>query len=243
MKILVISDIHANLTAFRAVIQDAGAFDAAWCLGDIVGYGPEPEECVQRVRNLPNLTCIIGNHDAATLDLIDIDSFNYEARLAVLWTRKNISDDSLNFLRQQSEAIRLNDSVTLAHGSPRAPLWEYILERISAQINFDYFDTSFCFVGHTHQPIIYQQDNPGFRPLVIQMQANSSISLKPRAIINPGSVGQPRDRDPRAAYGILDSETFEWNFRRVAYDIETVQDRMRALKLPEKHIQRITSGW
>ncbi|GAB4397488.1 MAG: metallophosphoesterase family protein [Anaerolineales bacterium] len=243
MKILVISDIHANLTALKAVLNDAGDFDATWCLGDVVGYGPDPEECVHRIRSLPNLTCLMGNHDAATLDLIDLDSFNHEARLAVLWTRKQVSNHSLNFLRAQPEATRLNDSVTLAHGSPRAPLWEYILERISAQINFDYFDTPFCFVGHTHQPIIYQQDTPGIRPRAFEMQANSTIALKPRAIINPGSVGQPRDRDPRAAYGILDDQTFEWNFRRVAYDVETVQDRMRALNLPEKHIQRIASGW
>src|SRR5512136_779410 len=126
MRILVISDIHANLTALEAVLSEAGSFDAAWCLGDLVGYGPDPNECITRVRELSKLLCIIGNHDAAALELIDSDTFNPEARTAILWTRKALSDSSVSFLSSLPEKIEL-EHVTLAHGSPRHPVWEYLL--------------------------------------------------------------------------------------------------------------------
>ncbi len=243
MKILVISDIHANLSALDAVLSDAGSFDAVWFLGDLVGYGPDPNECIALVRELPNLVCLKGNHDAAALDEIDIDAFNSEARESVLWTRLSLTEDSLDFLKQQ-EAKRVIANVTLAHGSPRSPIWEYLLDTDTAAANFEHFETPFCFVGHTHVPVVFEE--PGelsFTAGLMIPAPNTTIQLRPRSIINPGSVGQPRDRDPRAAYALFDPEALTLEYRRVAYDIASVQERMRAAQLPRRHIQRLAAGW
>jgi predicted phosphodiesterase len=253
MRILVISDVHANLTALEAVLSDAGPFDAAWCLGDVVGYGPDPDGCIQRIRELPGLTCIMGNHDAAVLRLIDVDTFNPEARAVIYWTQYKLSESSLNFLEGLQErefplqragnSPPAPNTVTLAHGSPRHPVWEYLLDSRTATANFAFFDTTYCFVGHTHLPVIYhlQEGQPLARLAV--PEPGKLIQLARRCIINPGSVGQPRDRDPRAAYGIYDTQAQTWAYRRVAYDIPAVQSRMLAAGLPERHIQRLSAGW
>lgn len=242
MRILVISDIHANLTALEAVLADAGEIDAAWCLGDLVGYGPDPNECIQMVKQLPNLVCILGNHDAAVLNQIDITSFNPEARLAITWTRSTLWEGSLNFLRNLPERAQ-KDAVTLVHGSPRQPVWEYLLDTSTANRNFDYFETPYCFVGHTHLPVIYSLWESQRSAHLSIPEANTCQVMRPRAIFNPGSVGQPRDRNIRAAYAIYDSEDQTWEYRRTEYDIQAVQARMRAVELPERHIVRLSSGW
>lgn len=242
MRILVVSDIHANLTALDAVLEKAGDFDATWCLGDIVGYGPDPNECIQRVRELPGLQCILGNHDAATLDQIDTRTFNPDARLALNWTQGALSDSSWEFLKKLPERIDL-DQVTLVHGSPRQPVWEYLLDSYNATLSFQHFESAYCFVGHTHLPIVYHLQSGTHLAQLLIPEPNASIDLEPRAILNPGSVGQPRDRDPRAAYAIYDTEGFVWHYHRVSYDIDSVQNRMRDLNLPERHIQRLVSGW
>lgn len=242
MRILVISDIHANLTALEKVLEDAGSVDAVWCLGDIVGYGPDPNECVDRIRQLPGLVCILGNHDAAALDQIDSDTFNPEARQAIQWTQKELSTASLAFLRSLPETRRL-DQVTLVHGSPRHPVWEYLLDTRSATANFQYFSTPYCFVGHSHLPVIFHlPEGEPFAKLSIP-DPDTVVELSPRAILNPGSVGQPRDRDPRAAYAIYQPEEGSWESRRVEYRIEDVQTRMAAVGLPERHIVRLAAGW
>jgi diadenosine tetraphosphatase ApaH/serine/threonine PP2A family protein phosphatase len=243
MRVLIISDIHANLTALETVLEEAGEFDAAWCLGDIVGYGPNPNECVSKVQELHNLLCIIGNHDAAALAQIDADTFNPEARNAILWTRQQLSQNSLDFLNNLPETIRASDAVTLTHGSPRHPVWEYLLDTHAATLNFDYFDTPLCFVGHTHLPVIYSLTDHSYLARLQIPDPNTTIELPERAIINPGSVGQPRDRDPRAAYAIYDSEAHTLQFCRVAYDIYAVQARMKTAGLPDRHIQRLLAGW
>lgn len=242
MRILVISDIHANLTALEAVLADAGVVEAAWCLGDIVGYGPDPNECVERIRQLPKLKCIIGNHDAAVLRQIDVSTFNHEARQAVQWTRSVITADNLDFLGSLPERLEPG-RVTLAHGSPRHPVWEYLMDKRNATQNFEHFTTEFCFVGHTHIPLIFSLPEDASSAEVILPQPNSETMLIPRAIVNPGSVGQPRDRDPRAAYAVFDDETAAWEYRRIAYDIPAVQARMYAANLPERHALRLTGGW
>jgi predicted phosphodiesterase len=242
MRILVISDIHANLTALEAVLHEAGDIDAAWCLGDLVGYGPDPNECVNRVRGLPGLQCIIGNHDAAALDQIDTDSFNPEARLAIHWTRKSLTDGNLAFLKGLPEKIVV-DQVTLTHGSPRHPVWEYLLDSRSAALNFEHFDTPYCLVGHTHLPVIYEMAGDHYSTQLIVPQPNTVKKLTPRSILNPGSVGQPRDRDPRASFSIFDPESGSWDYRRIEYDIQAVQKRMAAVGLPQRHIVRLSSGW
>jgi predicted phosphodiesterase len=242
MRILVISDIHANLTALNAVLDHADAIDAAWCLGDLVGYGPDPNECIQRVRELPNLICILGNHDAAALDQIDSATFNPEARQALQWTQNALTEASLAFLKRLPERVD-TPQVTLVHGSPRQPVWEYLLDTFNATRCFEHFDTPYCFVGHTHLPIIFHMHSANTLAQLQVPEPDTCPTLMPRAIINPGSVGQPRDRDPRAAYAIFDTDDHRWEYHRVAYDIGAVQSRMMALNLPDRHIQRLAAGW
>lgn len=242
MRILVISDIHANLTALETVVEEAGKVDAVWCLGDIVGYGPDPNECVELIRNLPNVACIIGNHDAGVVNHINVDSFNPEARYALVWTQSKLSQENLAFLRGLPQRLAIQD-VTLAHGSPRQPVWEYVLNIQTATQNFDFFQTPLCFIGHTHLPVIYSYiDNEHLASLIIP-DPNKSFSLYGRAIVNPGSVGQPRDRDPRAAFAIFHPEDFTWDYHRVPYNIKAVQLRMADAGLPERHINRLAAGW
>lgn len=242
MRVLVISDIHANLTALETVLEDAKEADEVWCLGDLVGYGPDPNECVQRVQELPGLRCILGNHDAAALRQIDTDSFNPEARRALLWTQEMLDAGSVAFLESLPEKIELG-LVTLAHGSPRQPVWEYLLDTHTATRNFEYFQTPYCFVGHTHLPVIFHlQEDRRFARLIAP-EAEEELVLSPRAILNPGSVGQPRDRDPRAAYAIYHPDEQIWEFHRVEYDIAAVQQRMKRVELPERHIARLAGGW
>ena len=242
MRTLVISDIHANLTALEAVLEAAGEVDSVWCLGDLVGYGPDPNECVARIRALPHVLCIIGNHDAAALMQIDADTFNPEARSALIWTRKMLDESSREYLSSLPEKIEV-DRVTLTHGSPRHPVWEYLLDTRTATLNFEYFSTPLCLVGHTHLPVIYTLlDEKSIARLSIP-EANSLITLPERAIVNPGSVGQPRDRDARAAFAIYDDAKNVWDYRRVSYNISAVQSRMEKAGLPERHIQRLAAGW
>jgi len=242
MKSLILSDIHANLTAFEAVLEDARDFESAWVLGDLVGYGPDPNECIELVKGLPNLVCLLGNHDAATLGYINDVAFNPSARQAIQWTRKNITPDNLAYLRQLPESVRLGD-ISFAHGSPREPVWEYLLDTRNATENFNYFFTPYCFVGHTHLPTLYLLNNGDFHAKLVAPESDLVFQLEPRAIINPGSVGQPRDRDPRAAYAIFDQEEMTIHFRRVPYDIQAVQGRMHQAELPDRHIQRLMDGW
>jgi len=240
MRILVLSDIHANLTALESVIADAGEFDAAWCLGDIVGYGPDPNECLDVVRALPGLVCVLGNHDAAMIGEIDSEAFNPEARVSIEWTKETVTEENMAFMVDLPKHIAV-DRVTIVHGSPRAPTFEYLLHPYTATLNFAYFETDFSFFGHTHIPTIFRLRN-GYADLAV-LEAPAEFALEPRLMINPGSVGQPRDRDPRAAYAIYDTTGNRWEYRRVEYDIAAVQDRMKAVGLPLKHIQRLAEGW
>ena len=242
MRALVISDIHANLTALEAVLASAGPFDLAWCLGDLVGYGPDPNECIQRVQELPNLVCILGNHDAASLNQIGVTAFNPEARQAIYWTQRTLTDASKVFLATRPETFSWGD-VTLAHGSPRQPVWEYVMDAYVATQNYSFFETLYCFIGHTHLPLCYVLPEGELIARAVSPVPDTTTRLLPRTIINPGSVGQPRDRDPRASYAIYDSEAQTWDYRRVAYDIRSVQERMKAAKLPERHIVRLDGGW
>ncbi len=242
MRILVISDVHANLTALDTVLEDAGEVDGVWCLGDLVGYGPDPNECVERIRELPNLICLMGNHDAAAIGQIEISTFNPEARYSIEWMIGVLDAENFNYLKGLPTRL-VKDQVTLAHGSPRAPIYEYLLDNYLATQNFDHFSTPYCFVGHTHLPAHFYYPNGQALAQLIIPKPNAGFRLRPRAIINPGSVGQPRDRDPRASYAIYDTESETWDYRRIPYDISDVQNRMRAAGLPERHILRLEMGW
>ncbi len=243
MRILIISDIHANLTAFETVLKDAeGEWDYVWCLGDVVGYGPDPNECVELLRSLPHL-CLAGNHDWAALGRLDVRTFNPDARFAVEWTQDTLTDENLAYLEALPTTFVIG-SFTLTHGSPREPVWEYILEPIVAALNFPHFETPYCFVGHTHQPVIYQlvSDNGDTEALAPRYGARHNLNDY-RQIINPGSVGQPRDSNPNAAYGILDTAEMYFEHRRIPYDIRRTQERMRSHGLPERLVTRLEHGW
>lgn len=242
MKILIISDIHANLTALEAVLKDAGDVEAIWCLGDIVGYGPDPNECIEVVRDLPHIVCLQGNHDKASTGGIDTSTFNPKAQTAIRWTQKMLTAASNAYLEELPSSLQV-DGVTLAHGSPRQPIWEYIMDVYTATINFDYFETKTCFVGHTHFPVVFilAENEKSVNAKILS--PGEQISISGRAILNPGSVGQPRDEDNRASYAIFDLEKNTWTNHRVPYDFEAVQARMKKAGLPKAHIQRLGFGW
>lgn len=242
MRCLIISDIHANLTAFKAVLDDAPDYDFVWCLGDVVGYGPDPNECVELLRSLPHL-CLAGNHDWAALGRLDISTFNADARQVVAWTQEHLTPESREYLEALPTTFVLGD-YTLAHGSPREPVWEYILDPLIAALNFPHFETAYCLVGHTHLPIAFRQvsaqgDCEALPPDYRQPHALNGM----RQIVNPGSVGQPRDSNPEAAYAVLDVDRGVWEYRRVGYNIAEMQARMRAHHMPERLIARLEHGW
>lgn len=242
MRVLIISDIHANLSALEAVLASAGPYDAVWCLGDLVGYGPDPNDCIELVRSLPNLLCLIGNHDQAALGTIPLTRFTRDARETAAWTSQVLTPENAAFLRSLPAKITAG-VFTLAHGSPRQPVWEYVLDQHSADRNFDFFDTDFCLVGHSHLPLVFRRspDDPHASPVPLRWGETNPLS--PRMIINPGSVGQPRDMDPRSAYAVLDTDTLTWEPRRVSYDVAQVQLRILRAGLPERQALRLIGGW
>lgn len=240
MRVLVFSDIHSNLTALEAVLSTEGNIDTFWCLGDLVGYGPDPNECIERVRNLPNLKCVRGNHDAAALGEVDQHTFNHEASLAITWTKRVLNAESQEFLLSLPEKLVFDD-VTMVHGSPRNPVWDYVMDYMTAIRMFPSYNTRICMVGHTHVPAIWMEnaEKPPTAP-VMDYHKNAILT---KTILNPGSIGQPRDHDPRASYAIFDSDKSTWELRRVSYDIDAVQSRVKASGLPWRHALRLAEGW
>jgi predicted phosphodiesterase len=243
MRVLVISDIHANYTALEAVLNDAGQVDETWCLGDLVGYGPDPNVVVELVREIPNLTCLLGNHDVAVMGKMPYETFNGDARRALILHEKVLTADNMDFLRSLPATIKVRGDATLAHGSPRDTLWEYILNTLTARLNFDHFDTPWCFIGHSHIQCFFVMEESSDRINLGTPSLDQPTNLRPRMILNPGSVGQPRDRDSRAAYAIYDTEARTWQAHRVVYNIAEVQRRIRETGLPEKHAIRLAEGW
>jgi predicted phosphodiesterase len=244
MRCLVLSDIHSNLEAFEAVLDDAGPVDEVWCLGDVVGYGPDPNACVELLKSLPH-RCIAGNHDWATLGRLDLDDFNSDARVANLWNREQLTAENLAYLGDLPQMIR-TEPFTLVHGSPRHPIWEYVINTSTAEVNFDHFDTPYCFIGHTHTPAIFSLKSPSEEQAgqTVLLPQNAVVSLGPeRLIINPGSVGQPRDGNPAASYALLDMEQLVVEHRRVAYPLEETRAKMVERKLPIRLAVRLGYGW
>ncbi|MHB8086131.1 MAG: metallophosphoesterase family protein [Dehalococcoidia bacterium] len=241
MKYLIIADIHSNLEAFQKVLDDAqnyGGFERVWCLGDIVGYGPDPSACIRLLRGLDPI-CVSGNHDQAAVGKIDIGDFNSEAARANRWTAEQLSEDDREYLLALPEKL-IQDDFTLVHGSPRMPVWEYIAHAFTAADNFDYFDTQYCLVGHTHVPFLFEQEDSQIKESYLH-DGDILMPAGKKLIINPGGVGQPRDRDPRAAYVLYDSEEGVIHHHRVSYEIGLTQDKMEAAGLPEFLVSRL--GW
>lgn len=240
MRTLIISDIHANLNALEAVLQAAGEIDQLWFLGDVVGYGPDPNECIELLRSQPNLQALMGNHDAALMDFISIERFNYEAAEAIRVQAGMISHESRDFL----ELLRLKleiDELTLVHGSPRNPIWEYILSATTAKANFDDFSTQGCLIGHTHVPSIFILNENGSIQILLP-ENGDRWKPKGRFILNPGSVGQPRNFDPRAAFVIWDDEEDTFLFKRIEYDVQAVVERILQTGIPKRQATRLWTG-
>ncbi len=246
MRYLLVSDVHANLAAFESVLEDAdGQYDKIWCLGDMVGYGPDPNECVELLQTFDHL-CIAGNHDWAVLDKLDVEDFNPDARFATLWTREQLTADVRDYLNNLPIALVEEEIFTLVHGSPRHPIWEYILYPAVAQPNFKQFNTPYCFVGHTHSPVIFEEaDEPGevCKAYIPDFNNDPLMLGEHRLIVNPGSVGQPRDGDARAAYGILDTEANTLRHYRVTYPISVTQEKMKSYDFPPRLWNRLAFGW
>lgn len=241
MRYLIISDVHANLTALEAVLADAPEFDEIWCLGDLVGYGPNPNECVERIQDFAH-TNLAGNHDWAVLGKLDLSSFNIDARTASMWTQTILSPAVREYLNTLPTRVE-QDGFFMAHASPREPVWEYILDANQALANFEHFSAPICLVGHTHIPIVFELDEQQQRCETMIPPFAEPLPLgSQRMIINPGSVGQPRDGDPRASYALLDLDAMTWEFHRVAYPVEITQERMRARGLPRRLIARLEVG-
>ena len=239
MRIAVLSDIHANLPALDAVLTDAGSLDGTWHLGDVVGYGPDPDGVVARLREI-GAVGVRGNHDAAAGGGSEIDWFNPDARRAMEWTRTAISPQTVDWLRGLPER-RAIDAFELVHGSPREPLWEYVTSSSIARDSLAVLSEPIGLHGHTHVPVAFLED--GNEVERFSPRDGSTLDLRGRrALVNPGSVGQPRDGDPRASYLVLDTATASIAWHRVPYDIEPVQAAMRAAGLPGFLVSRLSIG-
>jgi predicted phosphodiesterase len=239
MRIAVLSDIHANLPALEAVLVALGPVDAVWHLGDVVGYGPHPDEVVALLRRL-GAVGVRGNHDAAALDLGMAEWFNVDARRAIEWTAGRIAPATRAWLSGLPERREIED-MTLVHGSPRDPTWEYVTTAPGARANLAAFSTAHLLYGHTHVPVAFR-DHAGRMDTLAPTDGTSVRLDAGRVLANPGSVGQPRDGDPRASAAILDTAARTLTWRRVAYPVVEVQAAMRRAGLPAWLVARLERG-
>jgi diadenosine tetraphosphatase ApaH/serine/threonine PP2A family protein phosphatase len=240
MSTILFSDIHGNLEALEAVLAEAESRQPTRmiCLGDVVGYGASPNECLDRVKERCDLI-LLGNHDAASSGGPEAARFNIYARVAAEWTARTLTRENREFL-QRLELTSAEGGYFCVHASPACPRdWEYLLDRFDAEPQFHYFTEMVCFIGHTHQPAVFMADPAGCRSLPL-----SNVALDPtrRYIVNVGSVGQPRDHDPRACFVVYHETSGLVEYVRVAYDVESAQARIRAAQLPEVLAARLAMG-
>jgi diadenosine tetraphosphatase ApaH/serine/threonine PP2A family protein phosphatase len=248
VRVAVITDIHANLAALEAVLElvEAEEVEQTWCLGDVVGYGAQPDDCADLVRERCDL-CLVGNHDLAVLGTLDVAAFSEAAAEAVIWTREKIAERTLEFLRELEPAAE-RDGFGLFHASPRDPIWEYVLSTEQAEGCLDAQRERVGLIGHSHVSLFFTRpDGPGgaSRPEARGAQAGDGSLLDLSSgewLVNPGSVGQPRDGDPRAAWLELDTDEGTARFRRVAYDVERAAESIVAAGLPRRLGDRLFSG-
>ncbi|MBD3288408.1 metallophosphoesterase [candidate division KSB1 bacterium] len=241
LRYAIISDIHSNLEALTAVCNDIEQqdVDEILCLGDIVGYGPDPNECIDMVKSICSVI-ITGNHDYACLERSEIEYFNVFASQSIFWTVEVLSDSALLFLSQLPFQENV-ENFKLVHASPDSPsIWNYILTLDQAIYNFSYFDEQMCFIGHTHKPVIYAETAE--KDYHLERKKNIEIEEDKRYLINVGSVGQPRDSNTAASYAILDTDRMEYALMRVVYDFHKTQKKMVDSNLPNFLIERLASG-
>jgi len=245
LRAAVLSDIHSNRHALEAVlaaVEEAGV-EEVWCLGDMVGYGAEPDACTALVRERCS-TCLVGNHDLALLGALDISTFSETAAAAVEWTRGNVSDETLEFLAGLGPTAS-REGVGLFHASPRDPIWEYVLATDQAEAGFEAQEERVGLIGHSHIALFFVRA-PGSRPGYAQgAQAADGAEIEIAEgdwLLNPGSVGQPRDGDSRAAWLELDTERWLARYHRVPYDIEGAAAAILAAGLPSVLAERLEVG-
>ncbi len=235
MRALVVADVHANLAAFEAVLEHAGRFDLLWSLGDVVGYGPDPGACIALLRRLPNLA-ISGNHDLAAIGAIGLEEFNPFAAEAARWTAGQLTAAERAWLSGLPQIV-VEGEFTLVHGSLRDPAWDYLLAEEEADEHLRRQVTPYCLVGHTHFAAVF------FEGRKERLDDGARLALDGTLLVaNPGSVGQPRDGDPRAAYAIVDTAAQQVEFRRAPYNVAATQAKMRAAGLPPYLTQRLARG-
>ncbi len=237
----IVSDIHSNIVALEAVLADMPEIDRLLCLGDIVGYGPRPNECCEIMRERA-WVCIAGNHDRCVVKPGEEDWFNEAARAAILWTREVISEEAHRFLSDLGD-VALTREFTLMHGALQDPD-EYITSPREALATLKLARTPISLCGHTHVPEAYRiiEDNDGCRRVCNPPLFELAFQSEGKVLVNCGSVGQPRDGDPRAAYGLLDSQAGTVQVKRVAYDIEATQRDMIQAGLPRILAARLSVG-
>jgi diadenosine tetraphosphatase ApaH/serine/threonine PP2A family protein phosphatase len=241
MRVAVVSDIHSNLHALEAVLAaiDAEAPDELWCLGDLVGYGARPNECCAAVAERADV-CLAGNHDLAVRGTIDLEEFGGEAAVAAKWTRDVLAPEAQELL-DRLEPMGSAHGVALYHGSARDPIWEYILNDESAIATLELVDSPLVLVGHSHVALQIVRSEGELEGAVAP--AGTEVGLEGvQALLNPGSVGQPRDGDPRAAYLLLDLDAQRASFQRVEYDVALTQREIRDAGLPELLAARLELG-
>jgi len=261
MRILIVSDVHANLVALEAVLRDAEgtrALDGVWSLGDCVGYGPRPGECIERLRGM-GAVMVAGNHERAATGAIGTEEFNSDAAAAAEWTKGRLSGDEKAFLDSLDEVVRLEadgadqstrtgdlpGGFTMVHGTLRWPIWEYMMTPEVVLGHLALQETPFGLVGHTHVPMLVIEDRNSLEGCqLFRLADGERIDLDPkmRIVVNPGSVGQPRDGDPRASYAVYDTEANAITLHRVEYEIAATQKLMTVEGLPLWLIQRLTKG-
>jgi predicted phosphodiesterase len=242
VRIAVVSDIHGNRHAFEAVLDEIETTDCRemWCLGDLVGYGAEPDACVELAREHAAI-CLAGNHDLGVRGDLPLEEFSRGAALAARWTQATIAPETLDYLLSL-EPLDLDEDVGLYHASPRDPVWEYVLSPLQAELCLDAQSHRVCMIGHSHIALAFTRSE-GTSASGQTYTADAELDLtEGEWLINPGSVGQPRDGDPRAAWLELDTEKWSAVFRRTEYDIAGAAAAIRAARLPDSLAERLSFG-
>jgi diadenosine tetraphosphatase ApaH/serine/threonine PP2A family protein phosphatase len=245
LRVAILSDVHANLPALEAVLRsiEEAEVEELWCLGDMVGYGAEPDACTALIRERCDV-CLAGNHDLAVLGELDISSFSDSAAAAVRWTRANAEEETIEFLRGL-EPAGSQQEIGLFHASPRDPIWEYVLSIEAAEAALDVQAERVGLIGHSHIALFFTRPDD-VEPSFTQGAPAGDGSLLEIGtgewLLNPGSVGQPRDADPRAAWLALDTERWTAHFHRVPYDIDAAGTAILAAGLPSSLAERLQVG-
>lgn len=242
MQVAIISDIHGNRHAFEAVLADVRASSATeiWCLGDVVGYGADPNDCC-RLARANAAVCLAGNHDLAVTGDLDLGEFSTGAALAARWTQEVIDDDHREWLRSLSPSGAA-EGIGLYHASPRDPVWEYVLSALLAELCLDAQEERVSLVGHSHVALAFERPEGQPATGAARREGDTADLSAGEWIVNPGSVGQPRDGDPRAAWLLLDTTAWTAQWRRTEYDIAGAAASIRAARLPDSLAERLEYG-